>query len=327
MTEPRVNQNIIPSVTIDQISRLERALMAMRNTAEGSSDILDMIALMNYKEIIRLRQELDASLGFDPIYTNDLVMSLQGERVDFMSIPSSIIETTLANLRKGVQAISAYLAMGRRIKGGRYPSWLSDGTNFQLTGLAGGSVRIMLNIPELPLHSSKYEREAIEKGIELFLQSIHWVSSSSDISIFMRAIEDQYLASLLLNQVRRVVPAQNGIVECVEFSGKMATSKGSYVLTPKSVERIRYALHTVINNERSVTESGRLGSVDIDKGIFELRDRSPYLVCEIPDGLLPKALRYMLNNITVSVEGLQRFDNYGRPTQLIVDKIYEYRSS
>ena len=51
-------------VTIEQIGRLERALLAMRESSAGPPDTLDTIAAIQYQEIVRLRSELDAALGF-----------------------------------------------------------------------------------------------------------------------------------------------------------------------------------------------------------------------------------------------------------------------
>ena len=51
-------------VTIDQIGRLERALLSVRESPVASLDAVDMIALIQYQEIARLRAELDAVLGF-----------------------------------------------------------------------------------------------------------------------------------------------------------------------------------------------------------------------------------------------------------------------
>ena len=68
-------------VTIDQIGRLEHGLLTMRETADGSPDVLDMVALIQYQEILRLRSELDAALGFDTEETRDSVMSHEGPEV------------------------------------------------------------------------------------------------------------------------------------------------------------------------------------------------------------------------------------------------------
>ena len=112
----------------------------MRHTAEGSPNILDMIALVNYQEILRLREELDASLGLISHHASDLIVSVQGQQVSLGTVPARVVATTLTSVRNSVQSISGYLATGQRIVGGRYPSWLSDATDFQLAGLAGGSV-------------------------------------------------------------------------------------------------------------------------------------------------------------------------------------------
>ena len=52
-------------VTIDQIGRLERALLSVRESQVGHPDTIDIIARIQYQEIVRLRAELDAALGFD----------------------------------------------------------------------------------------------------------------------------------------------------------------------------------------------------------------------------------------------------------------------
>lgn len=59
-----VRQDTNFKVTIEQIGRLERALLAMRESSTSSPDTLDTIAAIQYQEIVRLRSELDAALGF-----------------------------------------------------------------------------------------------------------------------------------------------------------------------------------------------------------------------------------------------------------------------
>lgn len=51
-------------VAIDQIGRLERALLSVRESQVGPPDEVDVIARIQYQEIVRLRAELDAALGF-----------------------------------------------------------------------------------------------------------------------------------------------------------------------------------------------------------------------------------------------------------------------
>ena len=95
-------------------------------------------------------------------------------------------------------------------------------------------MQLMLNLPKPRTLLPEYEQEPIEKGIKLFLDTVHWVSSTSDFNSYRKRFEDQYLERLLLAQVRRVVPSRNGIVERVEFSGRLATLEGDHVLVPHS---------------------------------------------------------------------------------------------
>lgn len=53
-------------VTIEQIGRLERALLSVQESDSGSAESIHAIALIQYQEIVRLRSELDEALGFDP---------------------------------------------------------------------------------------------------------------------------------------------------------------------------------------------------------------------------------------------------------------------
>lgn len=52
-------------VTIEQIGRLERALLSVRESDSGSDESIHAIALIQYQEVARLRSELDEALGFD----------------------------------------------------------------------------------------------------------------------------------------------------------------------------------------------------------------------------------------------------------------------
>ena len=63
MTNPKPRQDTDFYVTIEQIGRLERALLSLRQSGDGSPDVLDTIARTQYQEILRLRSELDAAMG------------------------------------------------------------------------------------------------------------------------------------------------------------------------------------------------------------------------------------------------------------------------
>ncbi|MCY4584368.1 MAG: hypothetical protein OXE50_16480, partial [Chloroflexi bacterium] len=143
---------------------------------------------------------------------------------------------------------------------------------------------MMLNLPESRLQSNGQEDDPVQRGMEHFLSTVNWVSSESNVDVLMRKIEDPQLMRLLLSQVRGVVPVRNGIVERVEFSGKLATLEGDHILVPSSTDRIENALREVTVVEQRAVEHGFLRYIDIDRGVFELRDRPdnrPDISCQV----------------------------------------------
>ena len=325
MTIQEVRQDTNYKVTIDQIRRLERGLLAMRESAEGSPDVLNTIARIQYQEIARLRSELDVAMGFAE-EASDLVVALTGPHVRFGVVPSSVIAATLNNVRGAVQSVSAYLATGQFIRRGRYPESLSRLADFEFVGAANGSVRIKLNLPEPRSLFPEYDREPIERGVQLLLQTVGWVSSNADIDELEQSTNDERLVRLLLTQVHRVIPPRNGIVQRIEFSGRLTSPGNRYTLSHTSVYRVSDALNEVSTKEARVVETGKLRSVDIDKGAFELRQRPddrPNLPCDVAEGDLLHALEYLVQDVTVTVVGIQEFDKRGWPSRLKVEDIYE----
>lgn len=325
MKREDIYQNTDFRVTIDQIGRLERALLSLRTSANGSPEVLDTIALIQYQELLRLRSELDAMLvSADEV--SDLVMSLQGPYVELGTAPSSVIASMLTNIRSAVQSVSSYLITGQQARGGRFPDWISQPTDFQFVGLSSGSVRIRLNLPEPQTLFPEYGREPVERGVRLILDTISWIASDIPINSFEQRIQDEYLIRLLLTQVRRVVPTRNSVVQRVEFSGRLANPDNRYVLSPLSTNRIKYALKENSDGKIMVAEEGKLRSVDIDHRVFELRQRpdgKPDISCYISDEILHQALDFLVRDIPVIVEGVQEFDDLRKPVRLKVEDVYE----
>ena len=65
MTERNPRSDTDFRVAIEQIGRLEHALLSVRESDSGSPESINAIALIQYREIARLRSELDAAMGFD----------------------------------------------------------------------------------------------------------------------------------------------------------------------------------------------------------------------------------------------------------------------
>lgn len=327
MTAQKAEQKADRKVTIDQIGRLERALLALRESAAGSPDVLDTIARIQYREIVRLRSELDVALGVDAGEACDLMITLRGPNVGLGATPASVIASTMDNLRGAVQAVLGYLVTGRPQNKGRFPESISQAADLRLAGVSAGSVRIKLNLPDSATPMRNH-RETAERSVRLMLDAIAWASQPASHDARLGELEalimDQRLSLLLLAQIQRIIPSRRGIVQQMEFSGRLANPMNEYVLSYSSAEKIKDALSKISAAEVRVSEQGKIKAVDFDKRTFELRERpfrQPNLRCVLSRETEPAALYRLSYAAPVIVEGLQKFDALGNPSTLVADAI------
>ena len=64
MNKPKTQNETDFTVTLEQIARLERSLLSLRESNNASPEVIEAIATVQYREIVRLRAELDAAMGF-----------------------------------------------------------------------------------------------------------------------------------------------------------------------------------------------------------------------------------------------------------------------
>ena len=312
-------------VTSEKIGRLERSLLSLRKSASGSPEALEAIATVQYQEILRLRAELDTAMGFleQPC---DLMVSLRGPTIGLGVGPASVIAGFLTNMRAAMQTLTAYLKTGELLGRGRLPQSVTQSSDFQFVGATGGSIRLKLNLPEPRTLFPNYERESAERSLRLMLQTVEWTASSKGIDELVGKVKDERLTRLVLSQVQRVAPSPSGAVFRMEFSGRLVDPARSYVLSRRSTARIRDAFVSVSERPVSVTEEGRLRSVDVDSGVFSLRQRpddQPDLRCIIPREIMTQAIELLVEDATVTITGKLDYDQKGRPSALRVEEIYE----
>ena len=311
-------------VTIEQLARLERGLLAMRAEAKGEPQVLHALAMTQFQEIQRLRTEIDELYGFTNEETADLVVSIEGPSIGLGLAPASVLSSTLSNVRTAIQSIAAHVVGLDHTGTGRYPKWIADATDFSVRGMTSGSLNIILSLPPRTSLFAHLENEPVEQSISLFLQTAYWVSSNDDIEALVKVVPEEPLRRLLLGQVRRVTPTRGGIVRRIRFSGRMVSTPEIPTLIPRSADRIYAALSTSGRGQQRVSEEGVLRAIDIDKAVFELRQRPenrPEIACVFAPELLPQALEALVYETRVIVTGVQNYDPSGRPTRLVIEDL------
>lgn len=325
----RANTNYI--VTAQQIVKLERGLLSLRQSSQASPEAVDAIAAAQYREILRLRAELDAAMGFaeEPC---DLVASLSGPDIGIGVAPARAIADFISNLHAALQRVTAYLVIDELPGRGRMPQSVTQATEFQFTGAANGSMRLKLSLPEPGIVSPKDEFAAAGKGLILMLETVEWVASSKGIEELRVKMEDERLTRLLLSQVQRITPKPRGAVRRIAFSSRLIASSESCLLSHKSIGRIQDAIEAVSEHPIGVEvkERGRLRAGDLDKGDFSLRQRpngQPALRCIVPKKLVAQSVNFLVHDVMVEVTGVLDYNNRGRPSSLRVYEVYEVDST
>ena len=256
----------------------------------------------------------------------DLTVSLGGPGIGFGIVPASAIVGFLSNFRAALQAIAAFVTRGEIPGKGRLPQSISLSSDFRFVGAASGSVRLKLNLPEPQTLFPELDREPVERSLQLLLETVEWVGSLRQVDELGNQIKDDRLLRLLLSQVQRVAPSPNGVINRVEFFGRLVKPDMRHVLSRRSVNRIRDAVDAISAKSIKVVEEGRLRSVDVDSGVFQLRQRpndQPDLRCKIPREIMTQAIAYLVEDSVVAVSGVLEYDDKGRPSVLSAEEIIE----
>ena len=70
--------------------KLEHGLLSLRHSSKASPEAVDAIAAVQYREIQRLRTELDAAMGFEEV-PSDLEIALTGPGIGIGTAPASVL--------------------------------------------------------------------------------------------------------------------------------------------------------------------------------------------------------------------------------------------
>ena len=313
------------TVTAEQIARLEQALLSLRATADGHPEVIEAIATLQYNHILELRAELDVALGFGESVP-DLVVALGGEGIGLGRAPFRLVSNTLERFYASVQNIVNFVATRDLPGRGRPTGELTRMADFQFVGVRPGSVRVMLNLQEPRSLLPEFDLEPMQVAVSHVLKIAQWASSQEDLSALRSATNDDRLTRVLLSQVQRIAPSASGQLDYIALTGHLVDSDQEVFLTRTSRKRLGDAF-SELQAERNavVTESGRLRRVDLDSGEFQLRSRpedKPAMSCTIPRDIMAQAIGFLVEDAIVTLEGIQRFDGHGRPTNLDVTQIY-----
>lgn len=274
----------------EQLVRAESALESLRNDLlPRSQRTYQVMAEPCVDTIVELRGQIDAYLGIATVPdAADIVISLEGERVQPGRTPAASVTRFIDTFRRGLQsAVEILESIKRRDTSGRRHRWIESICDLPFVGTAPGSIKIMLGEPQAQHLFKDEERAAFHKALKLIFDGLAWADVKSDDSPEhpFNALEPD-TKHALLGLLTRLLPPRTGDIERVSFLGRAADGLGEFrraTLTRQSREKIRREIETLSTDTEFVELEGVIRSVDLDVQTFALRERAdgqPDLPCE-----------------------------------------------
>ena len=226
-------------VTIDQIGRLERALLSARESPVGSPDAADAIALIQYQEIARLRAELDAVLGFGNVasQTDAALARFDSARIRLPktesagSLPIGDAERIIRQSRKMLLAAACSASRPRFAFGARdHERALRRVEDARLSQTEGGGIVIILPAAvraatDGGADDEPFARLAARKlasGLKAMREAADFAHSEFDFSAFEEGVADGVSANLC-GAVGKMVGKRNPLEVEISVTWALAT--------------------------------------------------------------------------------------------------------
>ena len=226
-------------VTIDQIGRLEGALLSVRESTVASPDAVDVIALIQYQEIARLRAELDEVLGFGngaslPNAARahfDLAQVRLPKTESDGSIPISAGARIIRESRCMLLAAACSASHPQRafrVKNHTRASWYIESVRLSQTERGSFVINLLSPVRRLLVRQSPdssddpFARRATRKlvsGLKALREAADFSNGGSNFTAFEEMVEDGVSANLC-DAVAKMVGKRNPVE--IEISVKWA---------------------------------------------------------------------------------------------------------
>lgn len=246
-----------------QISRLERALLEIKEKNKNNRYLFDVFSKPYINKIQDLRAQIDEYLGISQVNTNyDLVVRVAGENIGFGQAPISVVANTLKNFK------TAMLSIAKNVHG--YPDVESLPSNIRsqfdliFSGSFSGSIQLGL---KMPYHQLSLFENNLEEVTTILETGLKWVSSNgSDIEL-EEVIPNKELRVEVLKGILKLTPSKTNNIQSLHIYGEMVS--GEYRLDMNSREKIK----SYFNDEEDTYQVvGIIREIDLDKKKFILRN-------------------------------------------------------
>jgi hypothetical protein len=291
------------------LNRLETALAALRRRVEPVNEELFRSMAQSYLiSIEQIRTEIDEYIGLTSaeLARAPLWMTLEGERLAAKEISSRLLTDWLGKLRRALQNVGEYVSSSRLLFG-RPSSELLELTDPRIVALRPGSIRIGIRLPvpesqiELFPTDAHLHAPIAYRALARILDMVSW-AQSTEVALSKEKFPDSTEAIILINQVSALVPARNGAIRAVRFTGALVPDPTGLRISSDARARLRRLAASLTETHIDSVE-GVVREIDLDAQRIILRERGPErpdIKCYLPDDLVERAESLLDRHVRVS---------------------------
>jgi hypothetical protein len=286
-------------MTQQRIAELEASLSAARRRLASQPKSLSALLSADEHLLRELQDEVREFLGLSVEREAAYEIRFAADDAIVGVASMSMLEKVVVNFRGALTAIAECLSTGKTRDAGRPPVDIARLVDFQIVGLAPGSVRLLL---EPPLQRGLPDVDLASQSFVVLEDAAAWIDSGGQEP--PGTLADPGLRTLALKQVYRLAPTEWDQISWLEFSGPRKRATGRVRLTPATSHRAVSLLEQPPGQAIEVV--GRLREIDLDKTAFEVQlgdSGHRRMKCKMPAELMAEALGYIAAQTLVVVRG------------------------
>ena len=287
--------------TQGRIAELERGMVSARQRLSTNPTALAHLLSLQDRQIEQLHAEVREFIGIGGQPTAAIELSYDTKDGTSGTTSLSTLATVSDNLRSALTNIAETIIKGTARASGRPEARVARAVDLRVTGISSGSFVLQLEYP-IPqdADAAVTTEDLADLALSIVEDAARWIESGATEpppSLVTGVLRDVALAEL-----RRLAPSEGSTIHWIQLR-RTALAVPPIRLTRDTSRRVNALVEKSLKTE-TVSITGLLREIDLDKQSFELRDPQETLhKCSIDVPLLIEAARYVAAQQTVRVRG------------------------
>jgi hypothetical protein len=287
--------------TQQMIGELQRAIASAKRRLGNQPEMLDALLAIHRQQLDELYREVDEFLGFRDVPAAPVELGFQTVQGGSGTTSLTALEEVITDFRMAVTKIAEALATGTPREIGRPTAKLLRASDFQVVGVAGGSFKLLL---EMPAQTAIEDQNIAERALDVIERTAAWVDDPSK-PLPNEVADDVNMKRLVLREIQRLSPTEGSQITWVQIGRSRDAARTEVRLTPATYLRASSAVAEA-EPEETVSLVGKLREIDLDSETCELRTGKTgrgRVRCKLPKELVAEAIAYVGTQRAVRVRG------------------------